>query len=126
MDIQLVRAFLEDADKIWKMQVESFMSLYEKYQDTDTSPATEPLEKVIWRLDQPNTYFYFILPEHRNKGYAQKAIIEAEKIHGDKNWSLDTILQGKGNCALYEKMGYVSTGRTEEINDKLILVHYEK
>ena len=32
MDIQLVRAFLEDADKIWKMQVESFMSLYEKYQ----------------------------------------------------------------------------------------------
>ena len=155
MDIQLVRAFLEDADKIWKMQVESFMSLYEKYQDTDTSPATEPLEKVIWRLEQPNTYFYFIvadeipvgairviddkkenirkrispifiLPEHRNKGYAQKAIIEAEKIHGDKNWSLDTILQEKGNCALYEKMGYVPTGRTEEINDKLILVHYEK
>ena len=44
MDVHLVRAFLQDADKIWKMQVESFMSLYEKYQDTDTSPATEPLE----------------------------------------------------------------------------------
>lgn len=68
----------------------------------------------------------FILPEHRNKGYAKKAIIEAERIHGDKNWFLDTILQERGNCALYEKMGYVPTGRTEEINDKLILVHYEK
>lgn len=155
MDVHLVRAFLQDADKIWKMQVEAFMSLYEKYQDTDTSPATEPLEKVIWRLEQPNTYFYFIvadeisvgairviddkkenirkrispifiLPEHRNKGYAQKAIIEAEKIHGDKNWFLDTILQEKGNCVLYEKMGYVTTGKTEIVNDKMTLVGYEK
>ncbi len=155
MDIQLVRVFVQDADQIWKMQVESFMPLYEKYQDTDTSPATETLEKTIWRLSQSNTYFYkimadetpvgairviddkkenirkrisplFILPQFRGKGYAQKAIIEVEKIHGDKNWSLDTILQEKGNCALYEKMGYIATGKTEVINDKLTLVYFEK
>lgn len=155
MDIHLVKATLQDAHKLWKMQVDSFMSLYEKYQDTDTSPATESIEKVIWRLEQSNTYFYmimaedtcvgairiiddkkenirkrisplFILPEFRNRGYAQKAIAEVEKIHGGNNWSLDTILQEKGNCALYEKMGYASTGKTEKINDKLTLVFYEK
>lgn len=155
MDIQLVRATVQDAEKIWNMQVESFISLYERYQDTETSPATESIEKVIWRLEQSNTYFYFImagdncvgairiiddkkenirkrisplfiLPEFRNHGYAQKAIIEAEKLHGSTNWSLDTILQEKGNCALYEKMGYVSTGKMEKINDKMTLVFYQK
>lgn len=155
MNIQLVKATLQDAHKLWKMQVDSFMSLYEKYQDTDTSPATESIEKVIWRLEQSHTYFYFImaedtyvgairiiddkkenirkrisplfiLPEFRNRGYAKKAIIEAEKIHGDKKWSLDTILQEKANCAMYEKMGYIATGKTEVINDKMTLVFYEK
>lgn len=155
MSIQLVRVFVQDAEEIWKMQVESFMSLYEKYQDTDTSPATEKIDKVIWRLSQPNTYFYkiiaegtcvgairiiddkkenirkrisplFILPSYRGKGYAKQAILEVEKIHGDKNWFLDTILQEEGNCALYEKMGYVATGKTEMINDRMTLIVYEK
>ncbi len=31
------------------MQVETFTSLYEKYQDTDTSPATEEIDKVQMR-----------------------------------------------------------------------------
>lgn len=155
MNIKLVQAGIDEAEFIWKMQVESFMSLYEKYQDTDTSPATEKVDKVIWRLQQPNTFFYkimaegncvgairiiddkkenirkrisplFILPKFRGQGYAMAAIIEAEKIHGNKNWALDTILQEKGNCALYEKMGYVATGKTEVVNDRLTLVYYEK
>ena len=155
MNVKLVRVGIEEAEFLWKMQVESFMSLYEKYQDTDTSPATEKVEKVIWRLQQPSTYFYkimdedtcvgairiidektdnmrkrisplFILPKFRGKGYATQAIFEAEKIHGDKNWFLDTILEEKGNCALYEKMGYVSTGKTEKVNEKMTLVDYVK
>ena len=155
MSVKLVRAGIEEAEFLWKIQVESFMSLYEKYQDTETSPATEKVDKVLWHLRQPSTYFYkimgeetcvgairivdektddirkrisplFILPSYRGKGYATQAILEAEKIHGDKNWFLDTILEERGNCALYEKMGYVSTGKTEKINDKMTLVDYEK
>ena len=61
----------------------------------------------------------FIMPEYRNKGFAQKAIQLAEEIHGFSNWELDTILQEKGNCYLYEKMGYYQTGKTEKINEKL-------
>lgn len=142
---------LDDADILWKMQVEAFQDLYTKYQDTETSPATEKIEKIIMRLKQPFTYYYFInvdgvtvgairvvdmkklekpkrispifiVKQHRGKGYAQMAIRLVEEIHGSKNWELDTIIQEKGNCRLYEKMGYHQTGKTEKINDKLTLV----
>ena len=68
----------------------------------------------------------FIMPKYRNKGYAQEAIAEAERIHGEQHWKLDTILQEKGNCYLYEKLGYHQTGKTEQINDKMTIVYYEK
>ena len=45
-DICLVRASLADAKKIWNMQKEAFAELFEKYQDFETSPAVEPLEKT--------------------------------------------------------------------------------
>lgn len=155
MEIKLVRATENDAELIHKMQVKAFISLLDKYQDFDTSPANESIDKVLWRIHQDTTYFYliefenkyvgairiidnkdgvtakrisplFVLPEYQNKGIAQKAIIEAEKIHGSTNWELETILQEKGNCYLYEKMGYHTTGKTEKINDRLTLVFYTK
>ena len=51
---------------------------------------------------------------------------EAEKLHGIDNWSLDTILEKRGNCYLYEKMGYRRTGGVKKINEKMTLVFYEK
>ena len=155
MELILKRATCEDAELIWKMQIEAFSDLYEKYQDTDTSPATEPLEKILSRLRQCFTYYYiievdknivgalrvvdkkekgsakrispiFILKKYRNMGIAQAAIIEAERIHGNDNWELDTILSEKGNCYLYEKMGFKSTGKTEKVKDKMSLVFYQK
>ena len=68
----------------------------------------------------------FILPEHQNRGIAQKAMKLCEDIHGCEKWELDTIMQEEGNCYLYEKMGYHRTGKSEVINDKLTLVFYEK
>ena len=58
--MKLNRAQVQDAERIWKMQIAAFSELYAKYEDTETSPATEPLEKVILRLEQPYTYYYFI------------------------------------------------------------------
>ena len=60
MDIQLVRVDINEANDLWEMQVASFLDLYEKYQDTDTSPATESVDKILMRLNQPFTYYYFI------------------------------------------------------------------
>ena len=155
MKINLVRIGMEDAEKLWKMQVSAFQELYDRYQDTETSPAVEKIDKTIMRLNQSFTYYYFIeadhtvvgairvidkhekdipkrispmfvLPEYRNKGYAQKAMQLAEEKHGSTNWELDTILQEKGNCHLYEKMGYHQTGKTNVINEKMTLVFYKK
>ncbi len=154
MEIKLIRIGLDEAENLWQMQVEAFQGLYAKYKDTDTSPATEKLDKIVMRLNQPFTYYYyivdggvrvgairvvdnhndepkrisplFIMEEFRNKGYAQKAMEQAEKLHGATNWELETILQEKGNCYLYEKMGYYTTGHTEKINDNMTLVFYKK
>ncbi|MCQ2499030.1 MAG: GNAT family N-acetyltransferase [Lachnospiraceae bacterium] len=136
------------------MQVEAFTDLLDKYQDYGTSPANESLEKIIAKYEQPWTTYYYIMSddivvgavrivnkndgsrkrispiwimaEFRNKGYAQQAMIELEKIYGSDNWCLDTILQETGNLHLYEKMGYVRTGVVEHINEKMDIVFYEK
>ncbi len=155
MQIVLRRAHMNDAEMIWKMQRESFAGLLEKYQDFETSPGAEPLDKVKTRLAQPETYFYlicmedtpvgairvvdpkkegqykrisplFVLPSYWNRGIAQKAMLLAEEIHGAAGWALDTILQERGNCHLYEKMGYQKTGETRVIHDKMTLVFYRK
>lgn len=155
MDVRLVRIDIEDAEKLWNMQVAAFKELYDKYQDTQTSPATEPMDKIIMRLEQPFTYYYFIIannmaigairivdkheygvtkrispvfvmPEYRNRGLAQKAIKLAEEKHGYSDWELETILEEKGNCYLYEKMGYSQTGEFKPINEKMTLVSYKK
>ena len=68
----------------------------------------------------------WIMPEHRNKGYARSAILETEKIYGAGHWSLETILQEKGNLHLYEKLGYHQTGKIEKINERMDIVFYEK
>ena len=155
MEIKLSRANIGDAKEIHAMQVEAFKELLEKYQDFDTSPGNENLEKVETRLKQAFTFYYFIcigqqkvgairivdkkengknkrispifiLPEFQGKGIAQKTIRLCEEMHGSGNWELETILEEPRNCHLYEKMGYRKTGKTEVINERLTLVFYEK
>lgn len=155
MAVRLRRVGTEKAEFIWRMQVEAFAGLYAKYQDTETSPATETVSMVRQRLEQPSTYYYliesedtvvgairvvdhgdlsipkrispiFVLEQYRGQGIAQTAIAEAESIHGCADWTLDTILEETGNCYLYEKLGYRKTGKTEKINDRMTLVFYRK
>lgn len=154
MSITLRQAERDEVQKIWEMQIEAFRELLEKYQDYDLSPGAEPVDKVIARFEQPWTKYFFIeaegtdvgvirvvdkndgsrkrisplwiMKEFRGKGYAQDAILVVEELYGSDNWSLDTILQEKGNIHLYEKMGYHRTGKVEHINDKMDIVFFEK
>ena len=155
MEIKLIKANLADAKKLWKMQVEAFRELLEKYQDFDTNPSSEPLNRTIERISMPETYYYFIvyndnvagairvvdkkdnitpkrispiwvMPEFRGNGIAQLAIKSAEEIHGSENWELSTIKEEKGNCYLYEKMGYKLTDEAGVVNDRMTLVFYKK
>ena len=61
--MQLVRVNIQDAEKLWKMQITAFQDLYAYYHDIETSPATETLEKNIIRLEQLYTYCYYIKVE---------------------------------------------------------------
>lgn len=154
MDIILKQATVDDIELIWKMQVEAFSALLETYQDYDMSPAAESIDNIRTKFEQPWTTYYFmvrdnvivgalrlvnkndgsrkrispiwIMPKFRNKGYAQQAMAELERIYGSDNWCLDTILQEKGNIHLYEKMGYHRTGRIEHINERMDIVFFEK
>ncbi len=106
--MQLKRATVKDAVRIWKLQKNAFSELLAKYADYDISPGNESLKSVTVKLLQPFTYFYyilengnivgairvvdrkdgsakriapiFILSPYRNRGLAQQAILEAEKI----------------------------------------------
>ena len=152
--VTLKRATVHDAELIWRMQAAAFTGLLAKYQDLHTNPGNEPLDKVQRRLAQPDTYFYliqadeetvgairvvdrqdgsrkrisplFILPQYCGRGYAQQAMLEAERIHGAAHWRLDTIAQERGNCYLYEKKGYRATGEAHEVKEDMTLIVCEK
>ncbi|MBR1735294.1 MAG: GNAT family N-acetyltransferase, partial [Alphaproteobacteria bacterium] len=117
-----------------------------------TNPVNESTDKILQKLKQTDSHFYlikfennfvggirivvknnrkrisplFVLPQYRNKGIAQKAISELEKIYGRDNWELETIQTEKIGRHLYEKMGYRLEGKTTIVNDKLTLVSYRK
>ncbi|WP_339317129.1 GNAT family N-acetyltransferase [Paenibacillus sp. FSL R10-2734] len=154
MEISLFKSSLNEASIIHEMQVKTFMPFLNKYQDYETSPANESVERTIDRLNQSFTEYYiikssdlnvgairivrkenktyrvspiFILPEHQGKGIAQRvfSIIE-DKYNDARVWELDSILQEQGNCYLYEKIGYQKTGETKQINDKMTILFYKK
>ena len=154
MKIELLKATESDIKEIWKMQVEAFNGLLEKYKDYDISPATESYENVLNKYKQPWTSYYFItrnnekvgavrvidkkdgsrkriapiwiMPDFRNQGLAQLAMREVEKLYDSHHWQLDTILQEEGNIYLYEKLGYKRTGEIENIKDGMDIVYFHK
>ena len=154
MDVSLSKAELKDVETIYEMQIKSFMVLLERYQDFETNPGNESIEKIVARINQSFTDYYiiksddvsvgsvrivkkdnntyrispiFVLPEYQGRGIAQKVFQMLEQnYYYAKKWELDTILQEQGNCYLYEKLGYRKTGKTEIVNNKMTLVFYEK
>ena len=126
---------MSDSEIIHKLKVESFLPLLIKYKDYDTNPANEKIERVKERLLQEYTDYYlinykdnmvgairvvkldekgqkyrispvFIKPEYQGLGICQRVFKEiGAKYNKAETWELETILQEKGNCYLYEKLG---------------------
>lgn len=154
MEIKLQKAYIGDCEEIHKMQVKSFKHLLDKYDDINTNPGAESLEKIIGRMKQEFTDYYFIklddknigairivrlkgnvcrispmfiLPEFQGKGYAQQTIRAVEALFSQADsWQLDTIKEETKLCHLYEKMGYKRTGKEEVIQDNMSIVCYSK
>ncbi|WP_256706174.1 GNAT family N-acetyltransferase [Paenibacillus sp. FSL R7-0337] len=153
-EVTLSKATVKDAPAIHAMQLQAFLPLLEKYQDYETNPANETLERTIERMNQEFVDYYIIrnagnavgsmrvkkidehhywlgqicvLPQSQGLGIAQQAFSLIEKIYADaKTWGLATVVQEERNCYLYEKLGYRRTPETQVINDKLTLCFYEK
>ena len=154
MNIKLSKADRSDCRQIHEIQIKTFQPLLEKYQDYDTNPASESLEKIEYKFNQDSTDYHFlmaddvkigvvrvvklsenihrispifILPEFQNNGYAQMALAEVESLYPNiREWHLDTIKQEKKLCYLYEKCGYVATGKEEDIKDGMTIAYYCK
>ena len=143
----------ENIDDVFRIQQAAYKPLFEKYQDTETNPYMETKEDILMKYTKAETQGYIfveddiavgavriimrgkickvsalaVIPEYQNRGIAQSESKEIEKIYSDcKYWILDTILQEKGNCHLYEKLVYVRIGEPKKVNDRLTLVDYKK
>ena len=152
--ITLTKANINDCALIHQMQIESFMPIFEKYQDNETSPVKESIERIIAKMNSEQTDYYFIeldnvkigtirivrkssqvcrvspifiLPQYQGNGYAQTAMEIAESLYPLATiWKLDTIKEEPKLCYLYEKLGYTKTGKEETIKDGMTIVYYEK
>ena len=51
MSIKLVRIGVNDAEKLWTMQVQAFQKLLDKYQDLETNPANETKDEITSKTD---------------------------------------------------------------------------
>ena len=153
MELRLKKAGIADCEKIHQMQIAGFRALLDKYQDFDTNPAAETIERIKQRFQlQINHYFIelngesigyvrvnrlgddvcrlsslLILPEHRGNGYAQWAIEQIERLNPQaRHWVLTTIKQEAKLCHLYEKMGYKPTEVQTNVKEGMDLVDYAK
>lgn len=154
MNVKIVKANREDLNLLHSIQIESFKSLLEKYQDYDMSPGNESIEQIIKRYNQNFTTYWlikdnektvggvriiteedenyrispiFILPSEQSKGIAQESFKLLEEYYKySRLWKLDTILEEEANCYLYEKLGYKKTGKLEKIKDGMTIIYYEK
>jgi predicted acetyltransferase len=154
MILSLKKADINDCKEIQTMQQKSFRTLLNKYNDIKTNPATEPLERIVEKMNQDFTDYYFIqlekqnigavrvvklpgnifriapmfiLPEFNGNGYAQEAIKIVEALYPlASGWQLDTIKEESKLCYLYEKMGYKTTGKEEVIQSNMTIVYYAK
>ncbi len=153
MNISLKKASVSDCEVLYELQIKSFKDLLEKYQDYDTNPGAEKLERTKTRLNEENSDYYFIqlnnenigairiikindlcklkqiyiLPKYQGNGYAQQTIAIIELLYPEaQHWELDTIKQEAKLCYLYEKMGYKQTGKELSIKDDITLVFYRK
>ncbi|WNF23575.1 bifunctional NUDIX hydrolase family protein/GNAT family N-acetyltransferase [Mesobacillus jeotgali] len=150
--ISLKKASIEDAEELLALQREVFMPLYKKYNDHETSPVTQTMERFTARFER-GTYFKIlfegelagsvfvyekspglmrlhiinILEKHHNKGIAQAVMKRLELMYPEADtWELDTILTEERNCYLYEKMGYKRIGEAKVINQNLTIIRYRK
>lgn len=150
--IKLIKALSSDTALLHDIQVSSFMPLYEKYHDDDTSPAKESADAIAWKINNSDFYIVyegdeavggvrvvadsdnicrispiFLLPRYQNKGMGSKVMELVFSLYPKaEKWQLATISEEELNCHFYEKLGFVRTGSRTVINEHMTIIGFEK
>ncbi|MBN2794679.1 MAG: GNAT family N-acetyltransferase [Clostridia bacterium] len=149
--IRLKKAYEKDAHLVLDLQKKAFEKLLEKYQDEETNPGAECLDKILNRMRQAGTQYYFIfkheiiigaarvhtennqhrlspifiLPEYQGQGYGQAAMYLLESLYPYEHWVLSTIMEEEKLVQFYEKVGYTYT-HAKPLNEKMTAGYFEK
>ena len=152
MNIHLEKASKADIDALDAIKKRAFAPLYEIYKD-EKSPFLESKERLEFKILYRDGCYYkiycddiicggvfvyqkdsihrigiiYIDPDYQNKKIAQSALgIVFDMYPEVKTWELDVPADQESNIRCYTKMGFVDTGRREEINERLTLAYYKK
>lgn len=96
MRIQFEVAGIQDAGDIHKLQVAAFLPLLEKYQDRATNPANESVDRILERLAQSGSTYYFITVDGVRVGALRVVFDKAKKQARISPIFIVPAFQGKG------------------------------
>ncbi|MBM7615879.1 GNAT family N-acetyltransferase [Alkaliphilus hydrothermalis] len=151
MELLIKRTNLDEVEELLEIQKSAFHEALERYQDYDTSPATEAKERLQYKIQHYHHYTIYmddeliggaevriksvshcylnriyVNPTHQGKGIGKKVMLHLEGLYPQATtWSLNTPHMEYRNHYLYEKMGYRKIGE-EAFSDKMNLFYYEK
>ncbi|MDZ5472395.1 GNAT family N-acetyltransferase [Bacillus sp. 31A1R] len=150
MPIVFRKSILDDIEDLLPIQRAAFQEDLEKYEDYETNPACETIEKLTENILNYHHYTIlegreiigaidvrgnnermhidklFINPSIQNKGLGTAAMNFLEKEFPNvKLWTLYTPFLSFRNHHFYEKFGYKKT-KEVKLTSKLILFKYEK
>lgn len=146
---------VDDLTEILMIQKQSFKSLYETYQDDDTSPYKEGLAEIHRRFNMSDSWYYFIeyeskrvgfvrivfnsdhtqarispiaiLPDYKGKGYGRSAMLDIEqRFPTVREWHLDTIKEEADLVAFYLKLGYKQLEIEEKLTNQMTISYFVK
>ncbi|MNI44561.1 Acetyltransferase (GNAT) family protein [compost metagenome] len=145
------RTEIHEADTLRIIQNEAFQEDLAKFQDFETNPACESLERMQYKILNSEYYTIsfdstiiggaavrkranyeyrispvFLLPRYQDKGFGKQIINYLISSYPDAQlWSLDTPKQNARNSYFYEKLGFIPVGESY-INERLSLTQYQR
>ena len=151
MKLTITKTKAHEAPILLKIQQQAFAEDLKKYQDHETNPANEPIERLASKIElffhytiwygyeiiggidirdlKQNRYRLnriFLANDYQNKGLGSRImqLIENE-FPSAIEWHLDTPHLNTRNHYFYEKLGYKKLGE-HQVSEKLILFDYVK
>lgn len=155
--MEIVRAGINDAEVVglvhstaWKQAYENVFPMEYLYSDTPAKRTEEFLEscnnkdvfyyllyeaelvvgvvKVMKCLDRYEILSFYILEEHRSKGFGKQVVIYLNKLLGGEKMQLWVLEDNIKARRFYENNGFINTGNTRVIcrGNSYVQIQYEK